>query len=130
MKRNRHHQNTLPFYYKIYNVSAVKMHKLSQHVGGCVTGIFTDTLIFSNAERVPELNKDIIGGIRATKISESDILLNTTPRTKNFINKKPEKKVLKKIDEFKLSDNNGCCILRMAGSGKSEKLRQRIKPRY
>ncbi len=33
MKRNQH---TLPFFYKIYNVSAMKMHKLAQHVEGCV----------------------------------------------------------------------------------------------
>ncbi len=25
MKRNKHYQNTLPFFYKIYNVSAIKI---------------------------------------------------------------------------------------------------------
>ena len=85
MKRNKHYQNTLPFFYKIYNVSAMKMHQLAQHVGGCVRGIFTDTLIISNPERVPEFNTDVIGGVRKSKISESDLLLNTTPRTKILI---------------------------------------------
>ncbi len=75
----------------------MKMHQLSQHVGGCVQGIFTDTLIISNPERVPELNKDVIGGVRISKIPESNLLLNTTPRTKQFIHEKPEKKVLKKL---------------------------------
>jgi len=118
MKRNKHYQNTLPFFYKIYNVSAVKMHKLSQHVGGCVRGIFTDTIIVENPKNKPILSTDI-GGVRISKIPESDLLLNTFPRTKNFIHEKPEKKVLKKIEEFKLSDNKGCCVLGIAGSGKS-----------
>ena len=38
MKRNKHCQYNLSFFYKSYNVSAVKMHKLAQHVGGCVRG--------------------------------------------------------------------------------------------
>ncbi len=57
--------------------------------------------------------------MRISKIPESDILLNTIPRTKIFINEKPEQKVLKKIEEFKLKDNKGCCILGIAWSGKS-----------
>ncbi len=88
MKRNKHYQNTLPFFYKIYNVSAIKIHQLSQHVGGCVRGIFTDTLIISNPERVSIQSTDI-GGDRISKIPESDILLNTTPRTKKFSHEKP-----------------------------------------
>jgi ABC-type molybdenum transport system ATPase subunit/photorepair protein PhrA len=104
------------------------MHKLAQHVGGCVRGIFTDTIIVENPEKKPILSTDI-GGVRISKIPESDLLLNTTPRTKNFNLEKPEKKVLKKIDEFKLSDNKGCCILGIAGSGKStlcNKLQQEL----
>ncbi len=50
----------------------MKMHQLSQHVGGCVRGIFTDTLKISNPERVPEFNNDVIGGVRKSKIPESD----------------------------------------------------------
>jgi len=28
VKRNKHYQNALPFFYKIYNVSAIQMHKM------------------------------------------------------------------------------------------------------
>ncbi len=52
-------------------------------------------------------------------IPESDFLLNTTPRTKQIIHEKAEMKALKKIDEYKLTKNKGCCILGIAGSGKS-----------
>jgi GTPase SAR1 family protein len=128
MKRNKHYQNTLPFFYKIYNVSAMKMHQLAQHVGGCVRGIFTDTIIVENPTKPPFLSTEI-GGVRNSKIPKSDLLLNTFPRTKNFIHEKPEKKVLQNIDEFKLKDNKGCCILGMAGTGKStlcKKLQQEL----
>jgi hypothetical protein len=64
MKRKKHHQNTLPLFYKIYNVSAVKMHQLSQHIGECVRSIFT--------EKIPEL----------------DLLLHTTARKKSMKNQK------------------------------------------
>jgi ABC-type bacteriocin/lantibiotic exporter with double-glycine peptidase domain len=94
------------------------MHQLAQHVGGCVRGIFTDTTIVENPERKPILSTDI-GGVRTSKIPESNLILEVKPRTKTFIHKKPEKKVLKKIDELKLEDNKGCCILGIAGSGKS-----------
>ena len=69
MKRNKHYQNNLPFFYKIYNVSAIKMHQLAQHVGGCVRGIFTDTIIVENPEKTPKLSKEI-GGVRISKFSE------------------------------------------------------------
>ncbi len=70
-----------------------------------------------------------IGGVRISKIPESDLLLNTTPRTKTFIPEKPEKKVLKKIDEFKLTDNlnKGCCIFWIAWSGKSTLLCNKLQ---
>jgi hypothetical protein len=97
----------------------MKVHQLSQYVGGCVRGIFTDTIIVENPEREPKLSTKI-GGVRISKISESDILSNTTPRNKTIIHEKPEKKVLNKIDDFKSTDNKGCCILGIAGSGKSE----------
>jgi hypothetical protein len=47
-----------------------------------VKAVFTDTLIFSNAEHVPELNKNIIGGIQATKIPEFRFRYNT--KKQNF----------------------------------------------
>ena len=104
------------------------MHQLAQHVGGYVRGIFTDTIIVENPKNKPFLSLEI-GGVRNSKISESNIILEAKPRTKNFIHEKPEKKVLKNIDEFKLKDNKGCCILGMAGTGKStlcKKLQQEL----
>ena len=64
-------------------------------------GIFTDTIIVENPEREPKLSTDI-GGVRISKFSESDLILEKIPRTKIFIHEKPEKKVLKKIEEFKI----------------------------
>ena len=91
MKRNKHYQNNLRFFYKIYNVSAIKMHQLAQHVGGCVRCIFTDTIIVEKPERPPFLSMEI-GGVRNSNISKSNIQLEVKPRTKNFIHEKPEKK--------------------------------------
>ena len=82
MKRNKHYQNNLPFSYKIYNLSAIKMHQLAQHVGGCVRDIFNDAIAVEN--------------VRISKISESNIQKDAPPRTKKFIHEKPEKKVFKK----------------------------------
>ena len=94
------------------------MHQLSRHIGGCVRGIFTDTIVVEKPERPPFLSMEI-GGVRNSNISKSNIQLEVKPRTKNFIHEKPEKKVLKKINEFKLEGNKGCCILGIGGSGKS-----------
>ena len=104
------------------------MHLLSQHIGGCVRGIFTDTIIVEKPKRLPYFSTEI-GGVRISKISKSNIKLEVKPRTKNFIHEKPDKKVLKKIDEFKLENNKGCCILGIGGSGKStlcNKLQQEL----
>ena len=32
-------QNYLPFFYKIYNVSAMKMHQMATRIGGTVRGV-------------------------------------------------------------------------------------------
>ena len=96
MKRNKHYQNNLPFFFEIYNLSAMKMHQLAQYVGGCVRGIFTDTIIVEKPEKQPYFSTEI-GGVRISKISKSNIQLEVKPRTKIFIHEKPEKKVLKKL---------------------------------
>ena len=44
-KKIKSFQNYLPFFYKIYNVSAMKMHKMATKIGGIVRGVFTDTII-------------------------------------------------------------------------------------
>ena len=91
MKRNKHYQNTLPFFYKIYNISAMKMHQLAQHVGGCVKAIFTDTIIVENPKNKPILSTDI-GGVRISKFSESELVLEKIPRTKNLSMKNQKRK--------------------------------------
>ncbi len=48
------------------------MHKLAQHVGGCVRGIFTDTIIVENPKKPPFLSTEI-GGVRNSKIPKSDL---------------------------------------------------------
>jgi hypothetical protein len=63
MKRNKHYQNSLPFFFKIYNSSAIKMHQLAQHVGGCVRGIFTDAIIVEKPEKQSYFSTEI-GGVR------------------------------------------------------------------
>ncbi len=67
------------------------MHKLAQHVGGCIRGIFTDTIIVQNPKKPPFLSTEI-GGVRISKIPKSDLLLNTFPRNKNFINENQKRK--------------------------------------
>ena len=88
------------------------MHQLAQHVGGCVRGIFTDTIIVEKPKRTPYFSTEI-GGVRISKISKSNIKLEVKPRTKNFIHEKPDKKVLKTIDEFKLENNKVVVFLEL-----------------
>ncbi len=38
-------QNCIPLFYKIYNVPAVRMHKMSKAVSGTLRAIFTGTII-------------------------------------------------------------------------------------
>ena len=49
-------QNYLPFFYKIYNVSAMKMHKMATKIGGIVRSVFTDTIIFEGKIEKPKCN--------------------------------------------------------------------------
>jgi hypothetical protein len=48
------------------------MHKMATSIGGSMCGVFTDTIIFEGDTNVPNLkcDKNIIGGIRETKIKE------------------------------------------------------------
>ena len=61
---------------------------------GDMLEVFSDTIIVENPKNKPFLSLEI-GGVRNSKISESNIILEAKPRTKNFIHEKPEKKVLK-----------------------------------
>ena len=118
MKRNKKFQNELPFFYKVYNCSAIKMHQLATNVGGSLCAIFTDTIIIEGDHNKPSCNKDIIGGIRETDIKEFTNLIEYRNRTDNYFKERPTKMVLQDIEEFKL-DGKGCFITGLAGTGKS-----------
>ena len=123
MKKNKHFQSALPFFYKIYNLSAMKMDQMARQIGGVPVAIFTDTIIFENAERIPELS-DKIGGMRISKVNKYEIMMNTQPRTNRFNNDRPAKKEMKHIDDFKLEDGKGCFITGLGGTGKSYRCKQ------
>ncbi len=83
-------QNYLPFFYKIYNVSAMKMHKMATKIGGIVRGVFTDTIIFEGKINKPKCNEDIIGGIRETAIKDFTKCINTKPRSSDYFEECPK----------------------------------------
>jgi hypothetical protein len=78
-------QNHLPFFNKIYNISAMKMHQMATKIGWVVRGVFTDTIIFEGKINEPKCNKDIIGGIREINIIDFTKCINTTTRESKFI---------------------------------------------
>ena len=41
----RSFQNHLPLFYKVYDVSAIKMYKMANNIGDTICGVFTDTNI-------------------------------------------------------------------------------------
>ncbi len=85
IKKVKVFQNYLPFFYKIYNVSAMKMHQMSTKTGGIVRGVFTDTIIFEGKINKPKCNKNVIGGIREKAIKDLTRCINTTPRESKYI---------------------------------------------
>ena len=105
------------------------MDQMARQVGGSVCAIFTDTIIFENAERIPELS-DKIGGMCVSKVNAYEIMMNTQPRTNRFNNDRPAKKEMKHIDDFKLN-GKGCFIKGKGGVGKStlcKKLQNELGP--
>ena len=118
-KKIKSFQNYLPFFYKIYNVSAMKMHQMATKIGGIVRGVFTDTIIFEGEINKPKCNKDVIGGIRETSIKDFTKCINTTPRASKYIDECPKPIKLTQIKEFKLDDNKGCFITGEPGTGKT-----------
>ena len=123
-KRVKSFQNYLPFFYKIYNVSAMKMHQMATRIGGIVRGVFTDTIIFEGNINKPKCNKDIIGGIRETAIKDFTKCINTTPRASKYIDECPKPIKLKQIKEFKLDNDKGCFITGEPGTGKTYMCKQ------
>jgi hypothetical protein len=110
-------QNDLPLFYKIYNISAIKMHQMSAQIGAKVRGIFTDTIIFEGPINEVKLDDKTIGGIRKTDIKPFTKLTNIEPRNIKYEQPKVEK--LNKIEAFKLEDNKGVFITGNAGTGKT-----------
>ena len=118
-KRVKSFQNYLPFFYKIYNISAMKMHQMATKIGGIVRGVFTDTIIFEGNINKPKCNKDIIGGIRETTTKDFTKCIDTTPRQSKYIDECPKPIKLTKIEEFNLDDDKGCFITGEPGTGKT-----------
>ena len=128
MKRVKHFQNDLPIFYKIYNVSALKMYRLYKKLGGKLLGVFTDTVICEGKVNKIEYNKDIIGGIRETNVKEFTQLMNKDARSKKY---KPETIKLTKINEYDIKKGKGVFIEGEAGTGKTtlaNKLKASLKP--
>jgi len=118
-KKIKSFQNYLPFFYKIYNVSAMKMHQMATKIGGFVRGVFTDTIIFEGKINKPKCNKDITGGIRETAIKDFTKCINTKPRSSDHFEECPKPINLTQIEEFKLDDDKGCFITGEPGTGKT-----------
>ncbi len=98
------------FFYKIHNVSAMKMHQMATKIGSIVRVVFTDTIIFEGKINKPICNKDIIGGIRESAIKEFIKCINTTPRESKYIEECPKPTKLTQIKEFKLDNEIGCLL--------------------
>ena len=116
MQKVKHFQNDLPIFYKIYNVSALKMYRLYKKLGGKLLGVFTDTVICEGKVNKIEYNKDIIGGIRETNVKEFTQLMNKDARSKKY---KLEKMKLTNIDKYDIKLNKGVAIVGPPGHGKS-----------
>jgi hypothetical protein len=112
-------QNYLLFFYRIYNISAMKMHQMATQIGVIVHGVFTDTIIFEGDINKPACNKDIIGGIRETSVKDFTKCKDTKPRESKFIAEFPKPIQLKNITQFKLDDNESCFITGEPGTGKT-----------
>jgi hypothetical protein len=127
-KEIKQFQNALPFFYKIYNCSAVQMHRMATQIGGIVRGIFTDTIIFENAVNIPKCDASLIGGIRESSLKEFTRLGDYTPRKMKYSH---QPKTLNTITEFKLADNKGMYLTGLAGTGKTyttNELKAQLQP--
>jgi hypothetical protein len=119
-KRVKHLYNSLPLFYKIYNVSAMKMYQMAQKIDGTVRGIFTDTIIFEGEIKKPVCDASIIGGIRKSTLKSFTRLMDTQPRNKSYIH---NVEAFNHITEYKLGDK-GVFITGLGGTGKSYTINQ------
>ncbi len=120
-KRVKHLFNSLPLFYKIYNVSAMKMYQMAQKVGGTVRGIFTDTIIFEGAITKPACDASVIGGIRKSNLKSFTHVMDTQPRNDKY---KHVANQFTYISDFKLEDGKGVFITGLGGTGKSYTINQ------
>ena len=125
--RVHHFHNSLPIFYKVYNMSAIKMHQMASQVGGIVRGVFTDTIIFENAVNKPYCDASIIGGIREAPVKEFTKCMSTIPRKTEYKKLKDESLSLKPIEDFSLTAGKGCFFKGMGGTGKSYKVNETQK---
>ena len=129
--RMHHFHNSLPIFYKIYNMSAVKMHKMANSIGGIVRGVFTDTIIFENAVNKPHCDASLIGGIREAPVKTFTQCMFTEPRKIEYKKLDDQSLSLKPIDDFSLTKGKGCFFKGMGGTGKSYKvneIQKELKP--
>ena len=116
--------NNLPIFYKIYNMSALKMHKMARKIGGIVRGIFTDTIIFESALNKPYCDASVIGGIRESPVKEFTKCMSIEPRQSKYRKLNDQSLALQPINEFSLNQGKGCFFKGMGGTGKSFKVNQ------
>ncbi len=105
MKHIKSFQNDLPIFYAIYNICAMKMHRLHEQISGKLIVVFTDTIVVEGNINKIECNKHILGGIRKTGFKEFTQLTNTTPRSIKYENKQIK---LNKIDDYDIACGKGC----------------------
>lgn len=115
-KRVHIFNNYLPLFYKVYNVSAMKMHQMSSLIGGKIRGVFTDTIIFEGKINKPNCDDKTIGGIRESTLKPFTKLMNIYERKELFT--LPTIK-FNKLNNFSIEDNKSVFITGDAGTGKS-----------
>ena len=100
--------DTLPTFYKIYSMSALKMHKMARKIGGIVRGIFTDTIIFEGALNKPHCDASVIGGIRESPVKEFTECMSIEPRQSKYRKLNDQTLSLQPINKFSLNQGKGC----------------------
>ncbi len=59
-KRVKSFQNNLPFFCRISNVSAMKIHQMTAQIGGVVRGVFIVAIIFEGDVKKSECKKNTL----------------------------------------------------------------------
>jgi predicted GIY-YIG superfamily endonuclease len=104
----------LPIAMKVYDLSAIKLYKLSKEVGGKITRIKTDAIDFIGGNP-PELSNEI-GGYKINKIGTYGSVNKQYPRTENL---ELDLEEWNDVDVEDIDLNKGIMINGRAGTGKS-----------